>query len=95
MDPFDASLLATIAAGIFAGLMTVSAAGRWLRVVSGLRQEAHAQVRIAGVPLLAFAHPTPWICLIALPLLAYYFVHVRHSSAGARLEVAPTFKTRV
>ncbi len=80
----DTSLWASIAAGVFAGLLAVSAAGRWLRVVGGLRQEAGAQVRIAGIPLLAFVHPTPWLCFIGLPVAAYYFVHVRASSNGAR-----------
>lgn len=83
MDTFDAPVWASIA-GVFAGLLTVAAAGRWLRVLGGLRQESGAQVRVAGIPLVALAHPTPWLCAVGLPVAAYYFIHVRASAGGTR-----------
>jgi hypothetical protein len=79
-----------VAFGFFAGMLTVAALGRWLRVVLVLRQErrlahtTHAQSnpRFLGIPRLAFAHPTPWLCLVGLPFPAYYFIHLG-SSVGA------------
>ncbi len=84
MDKGDPSWWAAICAGIFAGAIAVSVFGRWLRFVFGLRlSSSPSQTRILGVPVLAYAHPTPWLCLVGLPYVAYYFVHVRSSSAAA------------
>ena len=84
------TLWAPIVAGFFAGLFAVAAAGRWLRFVLGLRVEPNSsashtprrQIRIFGFPLLAFAHPIPWMFLFGLPYAAYYFVRIRQSPGG-------------
>ena len=81
---FDGMFWFSIGGGLFAGLIAVSLLGRWGRFILGLRQSATAnasdgasQFRVLGIPLLAFLSPAPWICLIGLPLAAYYFIHVR------------------
>ena len=82
MDFFDSDLLMPAILGFIAGLLTVTLAGNWLRFVYGLRTEPRPVVngrpkpqhRILGFPILAFAHPIPWLWLGALPSAAYYFV---------------------
>ena len=69
--------------GFFMGLVTMTVAGSWLRFVHGLRTDENPRRRILGIPLLALAHPIPWIWLVAMPVSGYYFVFVRHSPAAA------------
>jgi hypothetical protein len=81
---FDVMFWFSIGGGLFAGLIAVSLLGRWGRFILGLRQSAtvtasgeSAQIRVLGIPPLAFLSPAPWMCFIGLPFAAYYFIHVR------------------
>jgi hypothetical protein len=77
--------------GFVVGLLTVTLAGSWLRFAVALRREPTAdlsgsskpQLRIINIPLLAFAHPMPWLWLVALPGAGYYFVWVQSSTKAA------------
>jgi hypothetical protein len=74
--------------GVLAGLAIISMVGRWLRFVLGLRQSVSPvyppkrQLRILGLPLLAFISPAPWLGFLGLPFVAYYYIGVRHSASA-------------
>jgi hypothetical protein len=90
MGNFDSGLWWSAGLGFFAGMVTVTLVGSWLRFILGLRGEPRPtingapkpQVRLLGIPPLALVHPIPWLAFGVLPAAAYYFVWV-HASPRA------------
>jgi|SRR5882672_2131210 len=91
MDNFDSTQWWPAILGFFAGMVTVTLIGNWLRFIQGLRGEPRPivdgipkpQVRVLGIPLLALVHPTPWLAFGLLPAAAYYFIWIRDSSKAS------------
>lgn len=79
-SPFFAALF-----GLFAGLMFISLAGRWLRFFDALLRKPSAttgdspipQGRASGFAWLALLNPVFLLCFIGVPVCAYYFISVR------------------
>jgi len=91
MEKFDPNLWWLAILGFFAGMVTVTLIGRWLRFIQGLRGEprpiadgvARTQFRVLGIPLLALVHPIPWLVFGALPAAIYYFIWARASTKAS------------